>query len=208
MPLLLVGLGIAGIGALIWSLSGSGSVVTRRPAVPQAGTPRAPAPVAPAAPGVAPGMVTATHDAEAIHDAAPRDRIEYRTEPARTGPTSRAIVTTTSPTETLSSEAPRPTAPRHGTSARPSATTTREAIDGAADPANVESAARAALSALTSSGSPVSRAAAVRTFQAAYGHGMTGTGRNAGAYGSRTRTAMGLVLGVPTSSLPSITVDD
>jgi hypothetical protein len=37
---------------------------------------------------------------------------------------------------------------------------------------------------------------------------MTGTGPISGAYGNRTRTAMGLILGMPTSELPSITVDD
>jgi hypothetical protein len=164
-------------------------------------------------------MVTATRDAEAIHDTPPpRDRTEYRPEPMTpaSGPTSRAIVTTgptmSTPAATMSTpaEPPRPTAPpRHGTAARPSEDATRAEIAASADPSTVEAAARRAFETLTSTVTPVVRANAVRAFQAAYGrHGMTGTGRNAGAYGNRTRTAMALILGRPTSELPSITVDD
>ncbi len=199
MPLVIFGLAV-GVGILAISALSRGGLVTRSPS-PTAPptTTRAPAPVAPAAPGVSPGMVTATREAEALHD-----RIERHPEPERPR-TSRATIITTGPTAPAATpaaevEAPRPSAPSGPSRTVPSASASRAAIDGAHDPASVEADARAALSTLTTSGHPVARATAIRAFQQSYGHGLVVDGD----YGRNTRRAMSLVLREAESALPSI----
>lgn len=202
MPWLALG-ALGFVAGLVYVFTRDGQrpvVVTRAPSQnplvpnrPQLPPPPPLQPISPA-PGVAPGMVNATHATERVHDG--------------TRPMSPPAVTTTEPIDAtpvssvpgLVRSEPEPRRPRVPPAIR-HAQEREAAIARAANPEVVEEHASGALGALRSSAiAPTARAAFVRRFQDAYGQGLAADGE----YGPRTRAALAEILGMNPGELPPL----
>ena len=153
-------------------------------------------PIAPAAPGVLPGMQQATQDAERAH--------------GTPEPLSPPAITTTEPLDSaapppssvpgLIHDEPEPQRPRVPPPIRRAVERDR-LIEQTANPEVVEEHARGALAALRNTRiSATARSEFLRRFQDAYGQGL----RPDGVYGPQTRQALSRILGVRIQDMPPL----